>query len=267
VNENMVATIKYKEARARIENVENFDMKMFLKATYLLVATGCEMAGDFDLTTSSYRREHNIIYGPKGTDVTETTIDLDQPEFNLADVIKFSNLLRSKEFRVEQIIHDISKVSIALFNVTRSKQKLEDGKKPSKQIVALPMSKDFEPWTRELYDYFRAKNNDYVFPFNRTTAYNYVRSNKIFKDCLYTIKEYRISRENKLFQVNEHPRKLYLDGLRYLRQDELREKYDFDWVDLESYTGLKFSDITRSRRRGVLSRKDWRRYIEKLCTA
>jgi hypothetical protein len=263
----MGSTIKYGEARRRIDSVEKLDMKMFLKATYLLVATGCEMAGDLDLTTSSYRKENKIIYGPKGTDVSEAIVDLDQPEFNLADVIKFSNLLRSKEFKVEQVIHDISKVSIALFNVTRSKQKLEDGNKPSQQIVALPLSRDFEPWTKELFDFFKSKNNDYVFPFNRTYAYNYVKSNKIFKDCLYTIREYRISRENTLLQVNEHTRKLYLDGLRYLRQDELREKYGFDWVDLESYTGLKFSDSTRSRRRGDFIREDWRRYIKKLCKA
>jgi hypothetical protein len=260
--------IEYPEARDRIEGLRNREKKIFLKAAYLLACTGDELCGKLVSGVAEFRRVNNIVYGPKGTDVVETTVDLDQPDFNLDDIIKLSNQLRSKEFNVQQVFHSLSTVLAGLFYITNAKQKMEPGVKLTQRIVALPLSGQYDPWVKEIFDYFKEKGEKYVFDFNRQHVHFYLtHKEKIFNECTYKIKKYKTQGEGKAEVISEHERDLVLDGLRYLRQDELMEKYKFDWVDFEAFTGLKFSNKYLLDRRGDTSTLDWHRYIKKLCVA
>jgi hypothetical protein len=251
--------IDYPEAKKRIDGLRNDEIKIFLKAAYLLACMADELCGKLVSGVSEYRKVNNIVYGLKGNDVTQTTIDLDQPDFNLDDIIKLSNQLRSKEFNAKQVFHSLSKVTVGLFYITNAKQDLENSKL-TKRIVALPLS-GHDLWVREVFDYFKGKGDQYVFDFNRQHVNHYLTHvEKIFGDCTYMIKAYK-----KGEVVSEHERKLVMDGLRYLRQDELMQKYKFDWVDFEAFTGLRFSNKYLLDRRGDTTVADWHRYIKKLC--
>jgi len=85
-----------------------------------------EMAGRLSPGVNLYRKKNNIVYGPKGTDVTITTFSLDQPEFTFNHVLNFIDQLRSSEVKAEQVLADLSKVPLALFSINSAKQgKLE----------------------------------------------------------------------------------------------------------------------------------------------
>lgn len=259
--------VEYPEARIRIEELrKNDEIKVFLKAAYVLGCMADELCGRLVSGVSEYRRVNNIVYGIKGTEVIQTTIDLDQPDFNLDDIIKLSNQLRSKEFNVEQVFNSLSKVSVGLFYITNAKQNLENREKLTKRIVALPLSGQHDPWVKEVFDYFKEKGDNYVFDFNRAHVHHYLtKVEKIFNDCTYMIREYTKQSEGKVQVKSQHERRLVMDGLRYLRQDELMQKYKFDWVDFEAFTGLRFSNRYLLGRRGDTVTSDWHRYIKKLC--
>jgi hypothetical protein len=109
IDTNEKPLITFKEARSSIEQVKDLDMRMFLKAVYILGASPAEMEGKLTSGTSSYRKTHGIIYGPKGTDVSETTISLDLPEFNFDVVIDFLEQLKGKEFKADEFVENFSR--------------------------------------------------------------------------------------------------------------------------------------------------------------
>ncbi len=84
----------------------------------------------------------------------------------------------------------------------------------------------------------------------------------------YTIKSYN-DKANGFPLVPKHPRLLNLYGLRYLRNDELIEKYKLNWVELEAFTGLKIRNQSRLpvQIETSIANLDWQSYINKLCTA
>jgi hypothetical protein len=225
--------ISYKEARRCIEKIEKIEFQMFLKTLYLLAARGCELAGEIDSDASAYRLAHKIIYGPKGTDVSLTTMNLD----------------------------DSSKVTVALFKITNARQRIHNPKKLPKRIVAVPMPREFEPWTEGLFNFFKERGDNYVFPFKRQQVWKYLTTNRVFKNGTYRIRRYTYSKYDKewVFDVLPHPRSLKMFGLRYLRSDELRCEYGFDYSNWFTYANAHFGKGNSMRWR------DWRSYIFKLC--
>jgi hypothetical protein len=264
-----VSSITYVETRRLIENVKDTPIKMFLKALYLLSASPDEMAGKLCSGTDAYRTDP---YGPKGTDVTTTTITPEQPEFIVNDVINLLNQIKKKEFKAEEFVDTASKIPIAIFTVRKAKQNTNRyayraRSKEATRKVALPLLDIYEPWTRQLYEYFVAKKDEYVFPFNRQTAWHYVTKYDVFRGKTLRIRIYKsYNLEDDL--VPEHPRAFKLNGLRSLRNEELLEKYNFDWADLETYTGMQIRHQTRVpvQIEKFRERPDWRTYINMLCT-
>jgi hypothetical protein len=277
IDTNEKPLITFKEARSSIEQVKDLDMRMFLKAVYILGASPAEMEGKLTSGTSSYRKTHGIIYGPKGTDVSETTISLDLPEFNFDVVIDFLEQLKGKEFKADEFVENFSrKIPVALFAINMLKRgkdgtkAFREGKGFCSRIVALPMLDKFEPWTRELFDYFRNKQSDYVFPFCRTKVNDYIsRKENVFKGKEYKIRRYILYSgvPDQSEWVFEHQTKLVMYGLRYLRNDELIEKYDFNLINIETYTGAKFRHQYRIpvQAEKSIAKLDWHSYINKLC--
>jgi hypothetical protein len=103
-------------------------------------------------------------------------------------------------------------------------------------LLALPLSSKYEPWARDVFDCFKAKGDNYVFPFNRQDVWEYIRrKDDIFEGYSYEINEYHSSYDYTK-KIDKHPRRLGMGALRYLRRDELIQKYHFDWIDVEAYT-------------------------------
>jgi len=238
-------------------------MRIFLKSVYLFAVHPTELTGALSGTDKPRR---TFAYGPKGTDATRDLVEL-HPEFNLSHVLAFSEYLRSKEFRPSQVMNELSKVPIAIFNLPISRNEPKDETQIPHHLLALPLSNKHEPWAKEVFDYFKSKGDNHVFPFNRQSVWEYIRRKEdIFDKYTYTINEYHAS-DDYTKTIDEHPRKLGVGALRYLRRDELFQKYHFDWVDFEAYTGrILKSQIMRERLSGPDKKEGWKRYINKLYT-
>jgi hypothetical protein len=249
----------YIEARDRIEQIKDKDIKMFLKATYLLAADGCELTGQLESGSASYHRNRKIIYGPRGCDIFCELIDAPQ--------IKLQNQeLTTKSSRSLPL-----KIPVVLFNIKTARQTLDSDENVPIRIIALPLSEQFDPWAKELYDFFKERGKDYIFPFNRQKVWRYVTVNRVFAGLNYRIRKYIYSNKRPIsdlpnnFVVFSHQRKLKMSGLRDLRTYELIDKYSFDGADLEIYTSPRDKKNIGNRINKSLSNEDWHRYIYKLC--
>jgi hypothetical protein len=254
---------KFTDVRELLEKVKDFEMRIFLKSVYLFAVDPSELTAKLNATDKPRR---TFVYGPKGTDAAQDMVEL-HPDFDLSQVLAFSEYLRSKEFRPSQAVNELSKVPIAIFNLPISRNEPKDETQIPHHLLALPLSSKYEPWAKEVFDYFKAKSDNHVFPFNRQFVWEYIRrKDDIFEGYTYEIGQYHSSSDYTK-TIDEHPRKLGMTALRYLRRDELFQKYCFDWVDFEAYTGrILKTQIMRERLSGPDKRESWKRYINKLCT-
>jgi hypothetical protein len=249
----------YIEVRQRIQNVKDTELQMLLKALYLLgAARPVEMVAE---RCSGEKKE--LIYGPKGTDAWLEEIDSPNP--SSLQIIKWR--LEGNEAAIEQMIDNLTQtIQVAVFKIKLSRRKAKPNMERPFRLVALPMAEKYEPWTKGLYKYFEEAGDNYVFPLNRSRAWYDVETLGVFKGLTYPIKEYRYSRPEITLHVNSHYRDIKMDGLRAVRVEELRMRYDFDDLDLAVFTGSK---IRLNRVPGVFESstvsEDWHRYIYKLC--
>ena len=73
-------------------------------------------------------------------------------------------------------------------------------------MLALPLSSKYEPWAKEIFDYFKAKGDNHVFPFNRQSVWEYIRrKDDIFAGYTYEIGKYQSS-DDSTKTIDEHPR-------------------------------------------------------------
>jgi hypothetical protein len=172
---------------------------MFLKAEYLFGSRPIEVAGEL---TSSDRLESGLTvpFGPRGTDcwLAET----DAPDMTNTDFVKIlvtvvtalalQTNLKEAILGINKTIDKLTeKIPVAIFKVKIAKQHMEKGEEVPFRLVALPLIDEYEPWAKELYEYFKAAGNNYVFPFNRQDVWDYItRKEKIFEGLTYRIKKY-----------------------------------------------------------------------------
>ena len=90
------------------------------------------------------------------------------------------------------------------------------------RTVLLPSN--FEPWAKELYDYFEKNGKNYVFTFGRVTTWKRTKESKLFEG----LKKINPPRAKKNLDFN-------LDNLRFIRMTELAEKYGFTKEELQAY--------------------------------
>ncbi|MCW4015099.1 MAG: hypothetical protein NWF06_01895, partial [Candidatus Bathyarchaeota archaeon] len=249
------------EVRQRIESCNDVEIRMFLKCAYLFGARAVELCG---------RRcsgEKDLVYGPKGTDCwTDKTEAPDIPaKETLRIIIKAMSEPKQALKDIEERTKD---VPVALFRISIAKQKLDEGEPAPHRIVALPLVDEYEPWAREVYEYFKSKGDDYVFPFNRAYVWGYLtHKQKLFKGLTYRIKKYNyIQVGEPVFKVLSHPRALKIHGLRHIRTDELVARFGFDGIDMMAIIGWKQGKDAPAMV-GVYAeiREAWYRYIKKLC--
>lgn len=253
--------------RERIESCKQEDVRMYLKATYLFGSRAVELAG------KRCSGEKDVVYGPKGTDTwTDFTEPPDIPSRDLAKIL--ITAISDKDEAMQMVDRLTRNVPVAVFKIRIGKQKLDEGEIVPYRFIALPLVKEYEPWTQEVYDYFKQAGDDYVFPFNRAYVWGYITNKqRVFKGLTYRIKKYNYLRSGKVvFKVMPHVRSVKIHGLRHIRTDELIGKFNFDSLDLVAFVGWKLggrrgSHAVAPAMADVYTeiREAWHRYIKKLC--
>lgn len=258
------------EVRKRIESCSYKPYQMYLKALYLCgAARSVEMAG---LRCSG--ENQSLIYGPKGSDVYLT--ETDPPDLTNMQFLRIIIQINSHQKNVDEVIDELSKkVPIAVFKVKIAKQHLEENEDPPFRLVALPMQKQYEPWTEELYNYFHDIGDNFVFPWNRQTVWHYITNiDPIFRGLTYRIKKYNFMKTGvPSYKILSHHRDFKLHALRHVRTDELITRFHFDGIDIGAYVGWsmgssqKVSNMPSMAGNYAEIREAWPRYIRKLCVA
>jgi uncharacterized protein YkuJ len=238
---------------------------MYLKAVYLLGTRAVELTG------KRCSGEKEQVYGPIGTDawLSET----EPPDIPSKDLAKILITAIHDSATALALVDKLSKnVPVAIFKVRIAKQKLEEGEEAPYRLIALPLVDEYEPWAREVYEYFKKAGNGYVFPFNRSYVWNYLtHEQRIFEGLTYRIKKYNYLRTGQpICKVLSHPRKVKIHGLRHIRTDELISKFNFDSLDMVAFVGWKLTKGGGSAAPAMADvyaeiREAWHRYIKKLC--
>jgi len=257
-----------REVRTRIESVKNKTYRTYLMSLYL-----CGAARSVELNAKRCSGEkENLIYGPKGSDVWLT--ETEPPDLTNTQFLKVLLQVNGNKKTIDQAIDELSqRIPVAIFKIRVAKQKLDEGEEPPYRLVALPLPEKYEPWTKEIYEYFKDAGDNYVFPWNRQTIWHYISNvQPIFDGLTYRIKKYRSIRLGKLRAVKilPHNRPFKLHALRHVRTDELISRYCFDGIDLAAYVGWTISKGNGENMPAMASnyaeiREAWRRYIKKLC--
>lgn len=259
--------------RRRIETCEEIKVQKFIKGTYLFGARGIELAGKLTASDFETDPEHQI-YGPKGTDAWLDYAD--PPDPSTLQVIKTLLKIQAKETSIDEAIAQLEKkIPVGVFKIKIAKQHLEPGEIAPYRLIALPLVDEFEPWAKEMFDYFKAAGDKYVFAdLSRQDVWHYItHKQRIFEGLHYRIKKYTYFRdlmleqpEDKGFKVLSHNRKLKGHGLRHIRVDELLKRYNFDGVDIAAYVGWSMGKEGPDMMSNYAEiREMWQRYIRKLC--
>lgn len=242
--------------RQRIESCQRKDIQMFLKAEYLFGARAIEVAGKL-CSCDILRGKLTEPYGPKGTDCG--FVYTDPPDIPSNDMARIIITALSDKTEALKMIDKFSKqIPVGIFRIRIAKQHPEPGEEYPFRLVALPLVEEFEPWAKEMFDYFKAAGDKYVFPFNRQAVWEYItRKQRIFEGLTYRIKKYnypgQIPDETKV--SFSHPRKLKNHGLRHIRTNELLTDYGFDGIDLGAMIGWSMGKHTAHKRSSKSSRK------------
>ncbi len=128
------------------------------------------------------------------------------------------------------------------------------------RYTALPLSPEYEPLTRELFDYYKMRGSKPCFPFSHRTLLNYARN--VFTGLSYQIEAYYNSRKD--VNVEPHERKAAVHFLRHVRASELATLYDFDENQLRLFGGWNQAVMTGSSVILRYRQLTWKDYIHLL---
>ena len=260
-------SVKYPEIRSAIERVENIDMQMFVKAVYLFAARAVEIAGEHTSEFKIRANKKGKYIEPYGLKTKNSCFieKITFPDISSKVVIKLLKSINTLDEAAK--IADMLSVEqpVAIFQLTVSKQ----GLPPPIRLVALPLDENYEPWTKEIYDYIKGKKDqDYVFQFNRQAAWDYFKlKDTVFQGKKYIVGDYiKKKPQQKSESVEKHARDAVFNGLRRARAMELTEKYSFDPIELSEYIGLQFDlrGLPLEEKPKRVCYDKWQLYINKL---
>lgn len=160
---------------------------------------------------------------------------------------------------------------VALFSVNTAKRE------GFLRICALPIERQYEPWTKEVVKYFGKFNpNEYVFPYNRQKIWHEAR--EVWGSLSYPIESYEVVETDEYGnvvlsengskvkrRVNRHIRDFNLHAIRHIRATDLVVFYGFNGPNLSAFGGWTLS--TAMNVSGSIDRYvqlDWRSYYPKL---
>lgn len=164
-----------------------------------------------------------------------------------------------KDVRLANYNHHRENEEVAVFTILTEKR----GGIPRK--IALPLNPDFEPWTKQLVEYFNKRGEHKAFPINRQQAWRKAR--KTFKSLQYPIEQYKIFENGKIIKTKEpHPKPFGTHALRHVRTTELIDIYGFDGFDLSIYCGWTMRSTMPGATRPLerYAHLQWRKYFPKL---
>jgi hypothetical protein len=276
------------EVRRRIESCKDYPIQMILKAIYLTGGRGIELAGKLTASDLETNPNHQI-YGPKGTDAwLAETEPPDIPQKEVAKLL-ITAISGDKEEALRLVDKFTKNVPVAIFKIKIAKQHLESGEEAPYRLIALPLVDEFEPWAKEMYDYFKAAGDNYVFAnLSRQDVWHYItHTQRIFEGLNYRIKKYIYLRNGAVIEqpvkpkrgkkkrkgepVLSHNRKLKGHGVRHVRIDELLKRFHFDGVDIAAFVGWSMGQSQQISQSPAMMenyaeiREMWQRYIKKLC--
>jgi hypothetical protein len=137
---------------------------------------------------------------------------------------------KGTDVRVDSYTIGPLEVNVAIFRISTAKRG------GIQRLIALPLDREYEPWTESLYTYWKSCGDNHVFPFTRQHVWKHAK--ETFNGLYYQIDQYRIFENGKLKKiVDPHLRPFRLHALRHLRTAELVEYYGFDGIDLSIYGG------------------------------
>jgi len=139
-----------------------------------------------------------------------------------------------------------------LVKVPILKRKNTKPDKPKFRFVALPISPSIEPWTADILKWMVKNGTELGLPITRQRVYQLLREN------LYPA-----------FGIEPNPKEHSKNILRHFRINHLLSEYDFDLMDLVSYSGwsIKTGGATMGFPTGQLDiylHLKWKRYAAKL---
>jgi hypothetical protein len=246
------------EVRQRIDSVREEEMRNCFRAAYLFCARIGEVVSE-DLPSDlakGIRARGNML---SATQETYTPNLSNQEEFMALTLSRIAQGKPTGFVRLSKV-----KEPIAIFKVSTHKRK------GMMREIALPLNEEFEPWSVELFNYFKAKEGQSLFPLTRKDAY--YQAKRLFGGFTYRILPYtkwvKLKSPNGESLLDEHgkPRKQKLDipehykrftdhALRHLRASELTNFYGFSGKDRSKYGGW-----TLATQEGVSGSQD--RYVE-----
>lgn len=214
--------------RSRIEKIRQKQVKVCLMCGYLF----CGRVSELISKVSPSDTGHTTPRGPHGTDVKLSSFELGP-------------------LREEAVV----------FSVKTAKR----GGIP--RLIALPLNKEYEPWTEQVYEYFQECGKDFCFPFTRQKVWQY--TTQVFEGLRYPIEQYTIIEKHGELKnrkvVKRHTRKFRTHALRHIRASELIEDYGFDGIDLSVYGGWTLrSTIGVGSSMQRYAHLQWRKYFPKL---
>ena len=205
--------------RTRIESIELEEARFCLMTEFLFCGRVSEVVG----VTAPSDLGKTLARGPKGTDVK-------------LDVFELGPM----------------REEAAIFTCATAKRGGIERK------IAIPMNPIYEPWTKQIYEYFKLHQNKHVFPITRQKAYEYAQD--AFEELEYPIEQYKIGEE----RIKRHFRKFRTQALRHARATELIEYYGFDGFDLSIYGGWTMKSAIGVGSLSRYAHLQWRKYFPKL---
>jgi len=127
------------------------------------------------------------------------------------------------------------------------------------RIMALPIHKEYEPWTEEIMERFVDAGNRFVYPIPRQRLNEVVQS--AFHGLKYPIEEYKKSRRKR---IPRHWKPFRLHALRHLRATDLIEFYGFTLEELRRFMGWTHSSTGVPAMIGRYTHLDWQSSFPKL---
>lgn len=251
------------EVRQRIEQVHEESFRNLLKSAYLLCARIGELvhytyASDYTTGTTGHKLTvREAVYAPSIED---------------SGTVGTLMMIALAEGR-EQTLSSIARMRelVAVFHVYTEKRK---GLKHigTRRDIALPLNPEYEPWTKELLEYFQKRqvSKQPIFPFNRRKAY--ALSKPVFEGLTVKITHYRktlpeLDEKGKhlMRMIPEHVKPFTVHSLRKIRENELRRNYRFDAFEISAYGGWTMQTMAGTS--SALAHYDvlpWEDYFPKL---
>jgi hypothetical protein len=124
------------EVRAKIEQIEDVDVKIFCKALYLLCATASELAGIPCIKEKAY--------GPYGDDFSPSQYYPQGISRSKSELIYNHELTPREAFSPK----DIAVFTVKMMRIAR--RNTESGHFVPQRLIALPIDRNIEPWTDEV---------------------------------------------------------------------------------------------------------------------